>query len=418
MSDCETAIGAQAIRRQQIQTVFFMSADAAAICSRPDLQGMPFIINEDGVEELEFNEYLLARRNGDWQGCNEPGGIVAEASGVQVKRADLKYLRQRAYQLDQYRRWSKIVGIDHLHVQDDGLERFMKALELTPVPGRTRGRKPTTVNQSLGAILDALHYSAACGYRDKLRLNMKNTTGGEVAPLLFRAEDGEEIRTWYRERDVKQTLDVLDTAACQLAGVLMYRLGLRIEETLGLPRDAIPDPEQFRRDRSARFFRIKGKRGKSRTVWLDEDVCKSVQTYRNFHRHLRGACSSSDEELLLLGPKPDGSVGRISSRYFQKAFARARIASGATDLWPHGLRHHWAAHTLLRSWARKTSFGSTKGISFDIPVAQNLLSADLLFIKEQLGHVRIETTIGYLKAVSALLKSEEYEAYSAALEEE
>lgn len=418
MSDSETAIGAEAIRRQQTQTVFFMSADAAAKCSRPDLEGMPFIINEDGVEEIEFNEYLLARRNGDWQGCNEPGGIVAEASGVQVRRANLKYLRQRAYQWDQYRRWSKNVGIDHLHVQNDGLDRFAQALELTPVPGQNRGRKPTTVNQSLGAILDALHYSAACGYRDKVRLKMKNTTGGHLAPLLFRAEDGEEIRTWYPERGVRDTLGVLDTAACQVAGLLMYKLGLRLEETLGLPRDIIPDSEQFRRDRSARFIRIRGKRGKSRTVWLDEEVCKSVQTYKEFHRHLRGACSSSDEELLLLGPKPDGGVGRISSRYFQKAFAQARIASGATDLWPHGLRHHWAAHTLLRSWSRKTSVGRMKGISFDIPVAQNLLSADLLFIKEQLGHVRIETTIGYLKAVSVLLKSEEYEAYSAALEEE
>lgn len=100
-----------------MKTVFFVDDFGVREGIPQEFLGVPFIINENGEPESRVNEYLLARRNGDWEKHIRKTGISPELMGRTALRANLTYLRNRAYHIDVFRRWLDQEGKSFADVQ-------------------------------------------------------------------------------------------------------------------------------------------------------------------------------------------------------------------------------------------------------------------------------------------------------------
>jgi site-specific recombinase XerD len=375
-----------------------------------ELLGVPFIVNEDSEFELEISEYLWARRNGDWLGSKTPGGIVAEASGINKKRASLNLLRNRAYQLDAFRRWCRSKGLSHVLATEPVLEKYANELE------EGAGVRPQAVNQYLTSILDFMFFCSWRGWRDVVYLDKKPAASGAGVPLLFRGEDVREIATWYPEQDIRDFISCFELGSAMLAAEILYELGLRISEMLALTIYSFPSPAAYLSDRGGRFLHVDGKGAKRRKVPLTYAICEKVGKHIASGRRLYAGTAAQLTDILILGPKKGGKHGPMTARYLEEQFAIARSASGKSGITPHILRHHYAAHYLLRAWTQKSKTAHSTTDQFGVEPVESLLSVELLILKESLGHARLETTARYLKAVTALVGADLQEEYSANLE--
>lgn len=196
----------------------------------------------------------------------------------------------------------------------------------------------------------------------------------------------------------------------------MYATGLRIAETLSLTSTSFPTPEQFRSDAKYRFLRVRGKGRKWRSINLDEPIVLEVAHFRKYDRRLSLREGEPEPDALIIGETGVG-VGPLWPRHVQKEFARVREAAHIAGVTPHILRHHYAAHTLLRAWRRRSALLGIPLEEFDTANAQGVLSQDIIRLKENLGHASMDTTFGYLGAVLYLLGSAIPVAYSDELDE-
>ncbi|TNC68819.1 tyrosine recombinase XerC [Rubellimicrobium roseum] len=143
-------------------------------------------------------------------------------------------------------------------------------------------------------------------------------------------------------------------AARDLAVVtLLYGLGLRISEALGLTgREADLPP----------VLRIRGKGGKERLVPVLPVAREAVADYVRLCPH-----AIAKDGPLFLGVRG----GPLSPRLVQRAVERARAGLGLpATATPHALRHSFATHLLAAG-------------------------GDLRAIQELLGHASLSTTQGY-----------------------
>lgn len=403
-----------------VRTVFLVGNQAVDEGVPKEFLGVPFLIGEDGQPDFRINEYLLARRNGDWAADQPYQGIVGELSGRKVLRANLGFLRNRAYQLDVFRRWCAANGTDYRHVSDLELDGFAEALEEGLVTGFEGGLQPQSVNQYLTSIIDLMKYGAQRGWREPLPLKMvmgrRGHGGPAPRPLVMRRTNPAEITAWYSEEQIEQFLGEFETAPLKMAGRLMHRMGLRLAEVIALRWVDFPTIERFRHDPASRSIRVKGKFGKIRHVPVDEEILVVVDRFYRFDRRRLEGKLEKHTDLLLIGAAANGRAAPLKPRSVQKEFVRARNAAGFKALSPHLMRHHYAAHFLLRAWRRKSANTSLPITSFDVHGGHALLSTDLLLLKESLGHERLDTTLKYLHAVSFLTGSGLPEAYSAELD--
>ncbi|OXT02332.1 recombinase XerC [Notoacmeibacter marinus] len=144
---------------------------------------------------------------------------------------------------------------------------------------------------------------------------------------------------------------------------LLYGLGLRISEALGLPGDALIDPRQA-------TLRITGKGSKTRMVPVLPAAVEAVAAYRKLCPY----------DLCADGPLFRGARGgALNPGVLQRDMQRLRRALGLPEsATPHALRHSFATH---------------------------LLSAggDLRTIQELLGHASLSTTQLYTEVETARL---------------
>jgi len=136
---------------------------------------------------------------------------------------------------------------------------------------------------------------------------------------------------------------------------LLYGSGLRLAEVQGLDLGDL--------DRSSSQVRVLGKGNKERIVPLTSATLRALARYEPRRQEAVGG-SGSDSSALLVNPK--GS--RLSRRSIQRRVSRAleRSAEGA-GLSVHSLRHSFATHLLDAG-------------------------ADLMAVKELLGHASLSTT--------------------------
>jgi integrase/recombinase XerC len=133
---------------------------------------------------------------------------------------------------------------------------------------------------------------------------------------------------------------------------LLYGSGLRLSELHGVDIDSI--------DRRARQVRVLGKGSRERIVPVTDAALVAVERYANRRREV----TARDERALLVNQKG----ARLSRRSIQ-ASVRGCLehAAGARGLSTHALRHTFATHLMEAG-------------------------ADLLAVKELLGHVSLSTT--------------------------
>lgn len=164
-------------------------------------------------------------------------------------------------------------------------------------------------------------------------------TSSDVETVFAFAEAGAEANTLVGTR----TLTILE---------LLYGSGLRLSELHGLDRSSI--------DTRTRQMRVFGKGAKERIVPITDRALRAMERYENRRREVAGA---SEDALLV-----NAQGRRLSRRSIQSAVRGCLDqAAGARGLSTHALRHSFATH-LLES------------------------GADLLAVKELLGHVSLSTT--------------------------
>ena len=140
---------------------------------------------------------------------------------------------------------------------------------------------------------------------------------------------------------------------------ILYGSGLRLAEAHGLDLDAL--------DLDRRQVRVLGKGGKERLVPITESACLALRRYFPRRLELLARSKASDEPALLLNPS-----GRRLSRRSIQTLVRRFLDEAATGegLSAHSLRHSFATHLLDAG-------------------------ADLMAVKELLGHVSLSTTQVY-----------------------
>jgi integrase/recombinase XerC len=163
------------------------------------------------------------------------------------------------------------------------------------------------------------------------------------------------------EGDVREVFEFAEREAAEntLAGArslvileMLYGSGLRLAELHGLDLGAV--------DERMRQVRVLGKGRKERIVPVTESAVRALERY---------ALRRAEVTDRTAGPLLVNARGtRLSRRSIQSAVRRAfERAAGARGLSAHALRHTFATHLLERG-------------------------ADLLAVKELLGHVSLSTT--------------------------
>lgn len=140
---------------------------------------------------------------------------------------------------------------------------------------------------------------------------------------------------------------------------LLYGSGLRLAELHGLDVEGI--------DTGRRLVRVLGKGRKERIVPVTDAALRALARYEPRRAEVLARAEgrgTADPAALLLNP----GGGRLSRRSIQESVRRClRAAAGAAGLSAHALRHSFATHLLEGG-------------------------ADLMAVKELLGHVSLSTT--------------------------
>lgn len=168
-------------------------------------------------------------------------------------------------------------------------------------------------------------------------------------PGHLTASDVDTVFDYAESRAAENTL--VGTRALVILE-LLYGSGLRLSELHGLDRSAI--------DQRGGQVRVFGKGAKERIVPVTRSALRAIGRYEPRRREV----TAPEEDALLVNR--DG--GRLSRRSIQSSVRDAlEQAAGARGLSSHALRHSFATHLMEAG-------------------------ADLLAVKELLGHVSLSTT--------------------------
>lgn len=221
---------------------------------------------------------------------------------------------------------------------------------------RRRGRSRRTVARKLSAARTFFRF---------LHLEERvpaNPTRGVRAPRVDRKLPGHltppDVRVVFEVAEARAAENTLQGARDLLVLELLYGSGLRLSELHALDLDAI--------DRPRALVRVTGKGRKERIVPVTASALVALERYEPRRAEVRGGpgARSGDGGAILLNARG----GRLSRRSIQSTVTRClEAAAGARGLSTHALRHSFATHLLEGG-------------------------ADLLAVKELLGHVSLSTT--------------------------
>jgi integrase/recombinase XerC len=253
------------------------------------------------------------------------------------------------------------------HVDRLTLRSFLGWLDRRGLSRRTAARKLSAVR----SFFRFLHLE------DRLE---RNPTRAVRSPRLEKRLPGHLTR-----KDVQSVFDTAEARAAEntLGGTrnlalleLLYGSGLRLAELHGLD---VPDL-----DLVAEQVKVRGKGRKERIVPLTRAAVVAVRRYQPRRDEVSGRAPGAADRRALLG----GPTGRrLSRRAIQKIVHGLFEAAGAgEELGVHSLRHSFATH-LLDS------------------------GADLMAVKELLGHVSLSTTRIYTHTTTERLKRVYREAH-------
>lgn len=218
---------------------------------------------------------------------------------------------------------------------------------------RRHGRSRRTVARKLSAVRTFFRF---------LHLEERipaNPTRAVRAPKIERRLPGH-----LSASDVRAVFDVAESRAAEntLQGTrdlvvleLLYGSGLRLSELHDLDLDAV--------DRRGRLARVVGKGSKERIVPLTGAALRALERYEPRRGEATAGAAGPTRAVLV-----NARGGRLSRRSIQGAVRRClETAAGARGLSAHALRHTFATHLMEGG-------------------------ADLMAVKELLGHVSLSTT--------------------------
>lgn len=182
-----------------------------------------------------------------------------------------------------------------------------------------------------------------------------NPTRAVRAPKVDRPLPGHlstaDIRAVFEVAESRAAVNTLQATRDLLILELLYGSGLRLSELHGLDLEAL--------DRGASQVRVLGKGSKERIVPVTRRSLVALERYEPRRLEVAGGGGA-----VLVNARG----GRLSRRSIQEAVRRGlEAAAGARGLSAHSLRHTFATHLLEQG-------------------------ADLLAVKELLGHVSLSTT--------------------------
>jgi integrase/recombinase XerC len=165
-----------------------------------------------------------------------------------------------------------------------------------------------------------------------------------------------DVRAVFSEAEHRAATNTLQGTRDLVILELLYGSGLRLSELHGLEVGSL--------DRESRLVRVVGKGNKERLVPVTTAALRAVSRYEPRRTEALAGSSRSDPGALLVNARG----GRLSRRSIQEAVRRClRVAAGTQGLSAHALRHSFATHLLEQG-------------------------ADLMAVKELLGHVSLSTT--------------------------
>lgn len=177
-----------------------------------------------------------------------------------------------------------------------------------------------------------------------------------------------EVEALFRLAESRASENTLQGTRSLLILELLYGSGLRLSELQGLNLADL--------DEGSRQARVRGKGKKERLVPVTPRAFQALNRYRLRRGEAAAESSPSDRQAVLLNARG----GRLSGRSIQRA-VRDLLAQAAADqgISVHSLRHSFATHLLDAG-------------------------ADLMAVKELLGHESLSTTQIYTHTSAERLK--------------
>lgn len=186
----------------------------------------------------------------------------------------------------------------------------------------------------------------------------------------------DEVMKLLNSPNLEDLLGIRDRAILET----LYATGIRVSELIGINEEDI--------NWSYGEIRVFGKRAKERIVIVGEETLKLLQLYKDYVRPQLLKRSKKTEKAFFLNAKggriTDRGVRMIVKKYAK--FLNKKIS-------PHTLRHTFATHLLEGG-------------------------ADLRYVQELLGHVRISTTQVYTHLTSEQIRKTYRLAHPRALKKE
>ena len=149
---------------------------------------------------------------------------------------------------------------------------------------------------------------------------------------------------------------------------LFYSTGMRLSELADLDFSSI--------DFQGGVVRVLGKGGKERVIPAGKEALEAVKNYLNMRRSMTKLTANADQEAIFLNRSgrrlSARTIGRIVKKYAAKISEDQKTS-------PHTLRHTFATHLLDQG-------------------------ADLLAVKDLLGHESLSTTQTYTHVTTERLK--------------
>ena len=174
----------------------------------------------------------------------------------------------------------------------------------------------------------------------KVKKNLPKSIDPELIAEAINTIISEEKELWINLRD-------------EVVILLLYGVGLRINEALSLKRKDFPNEE---------WLRVVGKGNKYRDVPVLPEIVKKIKTYLDICPF-----NQRPNDPMFLGKRG----GPLSPRIIQRRIEKIRYRLGLPDYTtPHALRHSFATHLLSGG-------------------------ADLRAIQQLLGHASLSTTQRY-----------------------
>ena len=229
-----------------------------------------------------------------------------------------------------------------------------------------RGLSRRTIARKLSAVRTFFRFLHREGH---IGSNPARSVKGPKAEQRLPGHVGHgDIESIFRTAEARAAENTLQGTRNLVILELLYGSGLRLAEAQGLDMGNL--------DLANRQARVTGKGSKERIVPLTGAAVTAIRRYEARRAEVVGSRASADHEALLVNP----TGRRLSRRSIQTVVRRfLQDTAGGEGLSAHSLRHSFATHLLDAG-------------------------ADLLAVKELLGHASLSTTQIYMHTSTERLR--------------